>query len=188
MHRHSLASLLREQPHTSRPGESTIICRLRPVNFSPASSRRSSPCTSVDLTLWLSTIPAVGVDFFPECTRTFSRKRLCRRCQTPASRHRLKTVGTDFHFGSDFGRHRHWQPIRFTDRIAFNTSRWSNGFRPSMERGGSNCRTFCQCLWLKSAGYSFLTAAAPSSLWRNLATESQRCSASLFNTYFEDKL
>jgi hypothetical protein len=74
---------------SSQPSTSTAACRPRPVIFFPPWYPRLAAGTiSAHLTIWESTMHAVGWAAQPWCPRSFSRSRAASACGRPRAFHR----------------------------------------------------------------------------------------------------
>ena len=138
---------------------------LAPRYLLPRIVAPAPPPFSVVLTLWLSTIAALGLLLRPAFRRVFSRKVSCTFSHTPAFRQRRKYVYTVCHFGKSCGRSRHAHPVRNKYRMALMISRsgTSRGRRLHLGLGNNGSINF-HCSSVRSVGYtqtSALTVAPP---------------------------
>ncbi len=118
------------------PCGSTVMGRLRPLIFLPASDPAGPPL-SVVATDWRSIAAAAGSCERPSCSRAGSRRASSIRSKTPVFRHAYSSFVTVRNGGNHFGIARHWHPVPSMNWMALNTSRGSGiGLRPILDGGG----------------------------------------------------
>jgi hypothetical protein len=109
---------------SSRPAESTAMCRLRPFTFFALSQPRVAFGTvSAARTDWESITAAVGSASRPSAALTWARSASCSRARVPSSRQAAKYPYTVRQGGKLSGRYRQGHPARSRYKIASTIAR-----------------------------------------------------------------